>query len=553
MNSGRGSRRIVRAWVGICLAASLLPTLALAQASSEPVWVYRIQPGDTLIDLTASYLSDKTSWRELQRLNKVADPLKLPPGGSLRMPIRLLRREASVAQAVFAQGEVNLIRPPNAAVPLQTGAELRSGDLLRTGEQGSLTLRFVDGSRLLLASRSEVTVEQLLVYGRSALPAMQLRLHRGSADSRIQPAPQRPPDYQLKTPSLNLGVRGTEFRVQVAEDGRSAAQVLQGAVAAGALKVEAGHGIVAAVGETQPKQGRLHAAPDLGAIEPRLERLPPTLSWPALPGARAYRAQVYAHNDFERLLLDGRFEQPRAQWSGSADLPDGRYSLRVRAIDELGLEGLAADLPFTLKARPEPPFSRAPAAEATVYGERVELAWTQPVKAERYRLQLAATLDFAAPLRDLADLRDTTYDLTLPPGRYFWRLASIAAGPDPGPFGDAQSFTVKPIPPTPALAPPTIGDKELQFRWAAAPSAARYQLQWASDAEFKQLIALPNEGITEAPELLLARPDAGLYFLRVRSIDASGYAGPYGTAQQVEIPRSRWFWLLPLGLLVFAL
>jgi len=551
MNSWHKARRV--AWASAWAATSLFAATAWAQApagsTADAAWRYRIQPGDNLFELSKTYLNGPASWRELQKLNRVADPLKLTPGAELRLPIRLLRREASVAQAVFTQGEVSLLRAPaSTAVPLTSGTELRSGDILRTGEQGSLTLRFVDGSRLLLAPRSEVALEQLLVYGRSAIPAMQLRLNKGSADSKVQKAPQRPPDYELKTPSLNLGVRGTEFRVQLAEDGRStAAEVLEGVVAAGPLKVESGYGVVMAPGERQPRLARLPAAPDLSGLPTRLERIPLNLGWQATPGASAYRVQVYAAGDFERLLLDGRFNSPRAAW---ADLPDGRYSLRVRAIDALGLEGLAADALFTLKARPEPPFITAPAANASLYGERVELAWSKPVNAQRYRLQLATAEDFATPLQDRSDLGDTAHALNLPPGRYLWRLASIAAGEDQGPFGDAQAFTVKPIPPTPALAPPAIGDQALQFRWAAAAGVARYQLQWARDPEFKQLIAEPS---SEAPELTLPRPEAGVYYLRVRSVDAEGYAGPYGTAQQVEIPRPYWYWLLPLGLLVLAL
>jgi len=531
--------------LGLTSADAAKPAGVVTPDKDAAAWVYRVQPGDNLFDLSAAYLIEGASWRELQRINKVADPLKLPPGSALRMPIRLLRREASVAQAVFVQGDVSLLRAPNPPTAVQSGAELRSGDVLRTGEQGSLTLRFVDGSRLLLAPRSDIAIEQLLIYGRSAVPAMQLRLRQGSADSKVQKSTQRPPDYELRTTHLNLGVRGTEFRVQLADNGTgTAAEVLEGSVAANALRVEAGYGVLAAAGDAAPRLAKLAAAPELAEVATRLERIPLTLNWPPTPGASAYRAQVYPAGDFERLLLDGRFASPRASW---ADLPDGRYTLRVRAIDALGLEGLAADAAFTLKARPEPPFSRAPSDGATIYGDQVELAWTKSLKAQNYRLQVATGNDFAAPLLDRADLNSTEQALNLPPGRYAWRLASIAAGPDQGPFGDAQQFTVKPIPPTPALAPPEIGDKELQFRWAAAPGVARYQLQWASDAEFKQLISEPQ---TTEPALLLPRPSAGTYYLRVKSADADGYAGPYGSAQVVEVPRSRWYWLLALGLLL---
>jgi hypothetical protein len=95
-----------------------------------------------------------------------------------------------------------------------------------------------------------------------------------------------------------------------------------------------------------------------------------------------------------------------------------------------------------------------------------------------------------------------------------------------------------------------VGDNELTLRWRVSEGAVRYQLQWASDIEFKNLLAEPS---TELPELTLPRPPAGSYFMRVKSIDGDGCAGPYGSAQQVDIPRSRWLWLLPASLLLLAL
>ena len=549
--NAKGLAWALATWVGL---ASIAPMQAEAAPPDKPDsgdWLYRIQPGDTLFALTEAYLQDRSSWRELQRVNHVANPLRLPPGGTLKMPVALLRREASVATVLFTQSEVSLIRAPNAATALQTGTQVQAGDRLRTGEQGSISLRFVDGSRLLVAPGSEVSIEELLVYGRSAIPSMKLRLNKGSADSKVEKSSQRPANYELRTPSLNLGVRGTEFRVQVGDDGQSThAEVLEGVVAAGSTPVEAGFGAAVTPGQVGLQLGRLLPAPDLSAVPPKLDRLPLTINWAAQPEAKAWRAQVFALGDFERLLLDGRFNRPQAAWGLAVELPDGRYTLRVRAIDALGLEGLATDRAFTLKARPEPPFSRAPSADAVIYGDQLDLAWTRPVNALNFRIQVAESPDFAKPLLDRADLADTELRLTLRPGRYHYRLASITKDADLGPFGDPQALTMRPIPPSPALSPPEIGDKDLTFRWPAAVGAARYKTQWASDPEFKQVL---TESSTDQPTLTLPRPGTGSYYLRVQSVDADGYAGPFGTPQQIDIPRSRWLWLLPLGLLLLAM
>jgi hypothetical protein len=66
---------------------------------------------------------------------------------------------------------------------------------------------------------------------------------------------------------------------------------------------------------------------------------------------------------------------------------------------------------------------------------------------------VAATPDFKAPLRDVAGLRALATQLEgLQPGVYHWRLASLRADGDQGPWGDARSFEV--VVPPPAPAPP---------------------------------------------------------------------------------------------------
>lgn len=546
MDGRRCTSSPLPAWT-LGLILSLSAGASLAQAG-QPGWNYRIQPGDTLIGLAENYLDARHGWRDLQKLNQVADPLKLPPGGRLLLPIAWLQRESSVAKAIFVQGEVQLTRGGQAAQPLAAGTELRSGDLLHTGKQSALSLRFVDGSRLLLEPDSELRVEQLLVYGRSAIPAMQLRLQQGGAANQVQPDVQQPPRYELRTPALNLGVRGTEFRVQASADA-TRVQVLEGQVAAGSQALNAGQGALARAGAALAVQTLL-PAPELAGLPARLEHLPLQFAWPAQPGAVAYRVQIFSEGRFEQLLLDGRFERPQANWPDLQHLPDGRYSLRLRAIDDLGLEGRAAEALLTLKARPEPPFMRAPVADALVYGDAANFSWTRAQAAQRYRLQVASTPDFAAPLLlDRADLAGVQQDLPLPPGRYHWRVASIAVnteGDDPGPFGPVQSFSVRPEPPSPAIQPPELGD-EVVLRWQAAPPGWRYQLQWSADPQFQ---GSPRTLDLDEPQARLPRPAPGSYYLRLRAIDEQGHAGPYGGTQQIDVPHPRWLWLLPLILLL---
>jgi hypothetical protein len=72
--------------------------------------------------------------------------------------------------------------------------------------------------------------------------------------------------------------------------------------------------------------------------------------------------------------------------------------------------------------------------------------------------------------------------------------------------------------------------------------AARFNLQVARDPEFKQIL---REETVDGAQWLLRQPEPGRYFVRVRAIDASGFIGPYGQAQQVDVARATpWWWLL---------
>ena len=65
-----------------------------------------------------------------------------------------------------------------------------------------------------------------------------------------------------------------------------------------------------------------------------------------------YRAQLARDEAFNDVVMDGVFDASPARFAG---LPDGDYWLRVRAIDDAGLEGYDAARAFALRARPEPP------------------------------------------------------------------------------------------------------------------------------------------------------------------------------------------------------
>lgn len=532
------------------IAVVMLSFLAIGEAAAESNWTYNVRSGDTLIDIANLYLERSAGWEKLQQLNKVPDPKHLQPNSKLRIPVAWLKREAAVAEVVRIQGEVQKISEAGQEIAkIEAGQQLRVGDTLKTATGSMLTLRFVDGSRVLVAENSKVTLSTLLVYGKTGMADTKLKLHEGSVETQVAPQKGAAAKYEVKAPTLNLGVRGTDFRVRVdGVSGTTRSEVLEGRVAAAGerrqVMVNAGFGTLAEAGQApHPPKPLLHA-PDLGAAPLLLERVPLRFQWQAVPGAQSYRAQVFADHSFDRMILDGVFSANAAKW---VDLPDGKYVFRVRSIDSDGLEGLNADKDFTLKARPEPPFIKGPFDGSKVYGEKAIFSWADSSIAQAYHVQVSSTPDFSKPLSDESNFSAIEHTLALSPGQYYWRIASLMADGDQGPFSDVQAFTQRKIPASPAVEAPKIDDKSLSFRWKAGTDGEKYQFQFASDSEFKNLLL---DSVTAESQISVPRPGAGEYFMRVKTIDADGFAGPFGQAQRIEIPASPWWLLLPLVIIL---
>lgn len=557
------------------VSVSLLLALPQTAVAAEPglpgpneteVYNYPVEQGDTLSGIAGAMLSDPADWRRIQSLNAVANPRRLAPGTQLALPLALLRQREMTARVLFVQGSVSAQASGGAVRELRAGDPVRSGDLLRTDTRSTLTLALHDGSRLVVWASSRVRLRHLLAIGEFGVPFVKFGIEQGDAEMRVAPAsPLR--RFEVDTPAINLGVRGTEFRTRVDGDGNTRLEVLkgqvlgtaQGSAGAQALPVAAGMGLLAAPGQRLPPPQLLPTAPDLASVVRRLDALPLRLAWVAQPGADGYRVQVApysaAANDAAAVQYDGDVSEPALRL---ADLPDGRWKLRVRAIGELALQGPSAETDFVVKARPEPPFTRAPLPAARLRGTEVQFDWARNPAAHRYHLQVSDNPDGAfgpaLPI-DQAAVPETSFTTALRPGTYRWRLRSVAAlaegHDDPGPWGEAQAFTLSPVPQSPAFEDPVIDEGGLSLRWRAPAAGQQVQVQLARDAGFAAPLLAQTGAIDRVH---LADPEPGSYFVRIRALDPDGFAGPWSAPQQVDVPRSKaWFGVPLLFLLLFAL
>lgn len=513
--------------------------------------------GDTLIGLGRRYLVDPRAWPELARVNALRNPNQIPTGSTVRIPLRLMQTEAVPATLLHVQGQAR-----SEGAPLKPGQSVPEGSELNTGADGHLTVRLVDGTLLRLRPASTLRVQQSRRLRDAGGTLTGTRLERGRVEVEAAPAAAGRPGFRIDTPQGVLGVRGTEFRVSAeGADGTTRGEVLGGAVAfegrAGgpAERVAAGFGTVIAANGQVAAPAPLLGAPALAGLPVLQERLLMRFAVPALPGATAYRAQISADATFDRVLADLSSATPELRF---AELPDGDYVLRVRAVDGRGLEGQDADHRFRLKARPEAPLPSAPVPRAVIFGGKADLAWAANTQAQTYRLRLVRTppvlaaaaaapgasapaprpvnsaevtnADFSNPLRDLKGLPGLATTLEdLAPGLYHWQLASVREDGDQGPWGDPRSFEMRPLPPEPK--PPAVGDRSVSFGWAGLPGQT-FEFQLARDAGFTSVLL--TRQLAE-PALELPLPGTGRFFVRLRARDPDGFVGPYSTPQYFDV------------------
>ena len=312
------------------------------------------------------------------RLNRITNPSRLRIGSTLLVPLRMLRFFVGTAEVVWVRGAVTAVTAAGESRVIAAGARVETGSRIETGPDSAVRVRLVDGALLLVGERSRVSVDELTVFALPGVVRTKLGVGQGRVEAQVNR--QRPGSrYEIRTPVMTTAVRGTEFRVGMLDEGRGArTEVMSGGVDAAtgtsSVAVEAGLGLVVAADGSLGAPRPLPSAPDLSALPARLERLPVQLAWPPV-AARAATAYSCLRRWRERPLVAERVtEAATARWP---DLADGRYTVRIRAIENTGLEGHDAEASIEVKARPQPPFASEPVDGGRVYGARPALRWTR--------------------------------------------------------------------------------------------------------------------------------------------------------------------------------
>lgn len=523
-----------------CLCASVQAAKPAGQpgtiVSTPPDLTYYALQGDTLSGIALRFTEKSSNGALLGKRNKISNDRTIPVGTGILIPLELLPEEASQTQVAALAGNSTVQKKDGSQAPIALGDILTEGSRISTGNNGFLSLTLPDESRIAIPSNSQVTLTRLRMTKYSKSPRTQIHLLQGRVESKVTPLASNKGRFEVTSPLAIAGVRGTHFRVGVNENG-IANEVLSGAVAVGqqekpnSLLLAAGKGNIissAALGKAQD----LLPAPALTGNYALQEKPTVQLELGTMPQARAYRIQIAFDAQAQQILMEAQASAPRFKFDG---LRDGNYFARVTAIDALGLEGLPAIQAFTLKARPEPPFSVQP--KAKLRAEVVDFVWTEAADAQSYRLQIARDAAFQTLVLDQAGITAVQYRSNqLPSGTYYWRLASVTqrlGKTDQGPFGDTQVLNL--LPTQGMHAPLDSGENTLSLNWPSEPGQT-FQLQIARDPAFSALYL--NQQLDQAQQNI-ARPPAGTYYIRVKATDADGYVGAFSATQKLTI-LARW-------------
>lgn len=216
------------------------------------------------------------------------------------------------------------------------------------------------------------------------------------------------------------------------------------------------------------------------------------------------------------------------QFASAVSLPDGKYFLRIRTINNLGAFGAwSAARPFTVNSK----LMKAPATGGYTFDRTPTFTWTA-APGKQYVFQLSETTDFAV-LETVSCTMPTTL-LTCTPvtnldlDQYYWRVNLVGEDPVPTYFSLIVTDVI--------LAPPVIvvptnnggtSDSTPTISWTAVGGALSYDVQIATASNFKPETLVANtSSATNFTEIVPGLMD-GKYFVRIRTINQHGAPGAW--------------------------
>jgi hypothetical protein len=352
-----------------------------ATSSARPSIAYTVKASDKLITLSQTLLLSPTAWPEVARLNQLQNANRLIVGQVLALPLDLLKPIALSGKIISATGAVRVNQ--NAAA---TGGAVPEGAQIDTGADGVALVELADGSRLTVLPKSIAQVIHQRAYSTNQADLQAsasssttwfsgaIRLVQGSIDTLASKLTRRAQPLEVTTPTSVVGVRGTQFRVSYTPDINLAArtEVIEGLTQASNPKTNAQAAIGGGFGAAIMPQDRvitvrpLLPAPALTGASASTAALSTdtataqevlrselgiaNLDFLPVAGAVRYRVQLSESPVFASLHSS---QITNAANADIGALPNGQWYIRIRGIDDIGLEGFDNQYRISVKDAPK--------------------------------------------------------------------------------------------------------------------------------------------------------------------------------------------------------
>jgi len=120
----------------------------------------------------------------------------------------------------------------------QVGMSLEPGDIIKSGDNSSAEITFLDGSTIELEAGTEIEVISLDISTETDSSTIRLKQTIGSIIFRVTKIVDPASRYEVETPTGAVAVRGSAMQITVIEDGTTWATNLEGDIWAVAQGVE---------------------------------------------------------------------------------------------------------------------------------------------------------------------------------------------------------------------------------------------------------------------------------------------------------------------------